>query len=80
LPVVATTTSGAGDCITEGAEGFLVAPRDITTMAEAILWCYQHQTELLEMGRAARRKVECQFTLQHYVRRQMAVYRSVASA
>jgi len=80
LPVIATTTSGASDCITEGEEGFLVAPRDITTMAEAIRWCHQHRSQLLEMGRATRRKVECQFTLQHYVQRQMAVYRSVLQA
>ena len=76
LPVVATTTSGAGDCVTEGVEGFLVPPRDISALAEAIFWCYQHQTELLKMGNAARLTVERQFTLQHYVERQMAVYRS----
>jgi glycosyltransferase involved in cell wall biosynthesis len=79
LPVVATTSSGARDCVTPGNEGLLVPPRDISALAEAILWCYQHPTELAAMGRAARRRVEYQFRLQHYVERQMAVYRAIAS-
>jgi len=80
LPVVATTTSGAQDCVTEGKEGSIVPPRNIEALADAILWAYNHPNELVAMGEAARQKVESQFTLEHYVERQMAMYRSLARA
>ena len=80
LPVVASDLSGAGDCVTHGMEGFITPARDVERLAEAILWCYQHREENLAMGRAARARIESQFTLSHYNQRMIAVYRSVAAA
>jgi glycosyltransferase involved in cell wall biosynthesis len=78
LPVVATDLSGAGDCVTEGVEGFLTPARDVDRIAEAILWCYQHREETRAMGRAARARIESHFTLAHYNQRMVTLYRSVA--
>jgi glycosyltransferase involved in cell wall biosynthesis len=80
LPVVASDLSGAGDCVTQGVEGFITPARDVERIAEAILWCYQHREETLAMGRAARARIESQFTLSHYNQRMIALYRSVAAA
>ena len=80
LPVVASDLSGAGDCVTEGVEGFVTPVRDVERLAEAILWCYQHRGETQTMGRAARARIEKQFTLSHYNQRMIALYRSVAGA
>ena len=80
LPVVASDLSGAGDCVTEGVEGLLTPARDVDRIAEAILWCYQHREETQAMGRAARARIESQFTLSHYNQRMIALYRSVAGA
>lgn len=77
LPVVATAQSGAKECVTEGKEGLIVPSRDVDALAEAILWCYRHREQLASMGKAARRRVENQFTLEHYVTRQIAMYRSL---
>ena len=79
LPLVASDGSGADDLITDGKEGFIVPVRDVDRLAEAILWCYQHRDEGQAMGRAARAKVESEFTLEHYNQRQIALYRSLAS-
>lgn len=79
LPVVATAQSGVNECVAEGKEGFIVPVRDVDAFAEAILWCYRHRDELATMGQAARRKIETQFTLEHYVERQIATYRSLAA-
>jgi glycosyltransferase involved in cell wall biosynthesis len=79
LAVVATAQSGAKECVTEGKEGFVVPGRDVDALAEAILWCYHRPDELARMGKAARRKVENQFTLKHYVERQIATYRALAT-
>ena len=78
LPVVATDKAGALECVTNGKEGLVVPARDVDALAEAILWCYQHREESQEMGKAARRRIEIQFTLEHYNERVVALYRALA--
>jgi glycosyltransferase involved in cell wall biosynthesis len=80
LAVVASDLSGAGDCVKEGVEGFVTPVRDVERLAEAILWCYQNREETRAMGRAARARIERQFTLSHYNQRMIALYRSLAEA
>jgi len=79
LPVVASDLSGACDCIASGKEGIIVPARNVDALADAILWCYQHRDESREMGRAARARIESQFTLEHYNQRMIALYRSLAA-
>jgi glycosyltransferase involved in cell wall biosynthesis len=66
--------------VKEGVEGFVTPVRDVERLAEAILWCYQHREEIRAMGRAARARIESQFTLSHYNQRMIALYRSLAEA
>jgi alpha-maltose-1-phosphate synthase len=80
LPIVASDHSGADDVITDGKEGFIVPVRDVDRLAEAILWGYQHRDELRGMGRAARARIESNFTLEHYNQRMIEVYREVAAS
>jgi glycosyltransferase involved in cell wall biosynthesis len=80
LPVVASNFSGADDCLTGGVEGFITPVRDVDRLAEAILWCYEHREETRAMGRAARARIESQFTLSHYNQRMIALYRSLAGS
>jgi glycosyltransferase involved in cell wall biosynthesis len=80
LPVVASDLSGAGDCVMEGVEGFITAARDVDRIAEAILWCYQHREETRAMGRAARARIEHQFTLSHYNQRMITLYQGLAGS
>jgi len=56
----------------------VVPARDVHALAEAILWCYQHREASLEMGKAARRRIESQFKLEHYNERVVALYRALA--
>jgi glycosyltransferase involved in cell wall biosynthesis len=78
LPVVATDKTGASECVKNGKEGLVVPARDVDALAEAILWCYQHREEGQEMGKAARRRIESQFKLEHYNERVVALYRALA--
>jgi glycosyltransferase involved in cell wall biosynthesis len=80
LPVVASDLSGANDCLKHGKEGLIVPARDVDAMADAILWCYQHRDESRAMGKAARARIESEFTLEHYIERQIALYRLLAGA
>jgi glycosyltransferase involved in cell wall biosynthesis len=77
LPVIATEKSGAGDCVTDGKDGFVVPARNVDALADRILWCYQHPHETMMMGRAARARVERQFTHAHHEERQIAWYQSL---
>jgi glycosyltransferase involved in cell wall biosynthesis len=77
LPVVATDKTGAADCMTNGTEGLIVSARDVDALADAVLWCYQHREQSWEMGRAARARIERQFTLKHYNERVIELYRSL---
>ena len=79
LAVVATDRTGANDCMTDGKEGRIVPARDAEALAEAILFCYRHPDETRAMGRAARERIESQFTLEHYNQRVIALYQSLAS-
>jgi glycosyltransferase involved in cell wall biosynthesis len=79
LPVVATDRSGALDCVTAGKDGFVVPAGNVDALAEAIFWCYQHRDKTMAMGKAARTKIEQQFTLSHYEDRQIALYRSLGN-
>lgn len=79
LPVVACRGTGAEDCVTPGKEGLLVPGRNTEVLADAILWCYEHRRELPAMGREARTTIEAAFTIAHYERRVMELYRSIAT-
>jgi starch synthase len=80
LAVVTTDRTGASDCMTDGKEGRIVPARNVDALAEAILSCYQRPGETRAMGKAARARIESQFTLEHYNHRVIALYRSLAGA
>ena len=78
LPVIATSASGAEDCVTSGVDGMIVRMRDPDALADAILWHYRNPEATVVMGRAARAKIEQCFTLDHYIERIIAVYCALA--
>ena len=80
LAVVAADRSGACECVTHEKDGLIVPSQNIDALAAALQWCYQHPERLREMGKAARRKIESHFTLDHYNQRVIALYRQLASA
>jgi alpha-maltose-1-phosphate synthase len=79
LPAIGTEMSGAIDCMDNGTEGIVVPSRNVDALADAILWCFQYPTESRAIGLAARRRIENQFTLDHYNQRQIALYRQLAA-
>jgi glycosyltransferase involved in cell wall biosynthesis len=75
LPVIACAGTGAAHCITAGKDGLLVAPRNSDAIAIAIQWCYNRRDQLAGMGKAARLRIEEHFTLPHYYKRVLDLYR-----
>ena len=77
IPVVATDCSGAADCVTPGVEGTVIPSRDVDALAQALLWHYQNRKATREMGKAARARVEAEFTVAHYEERMIRTYCNV---
>lgn len=53
LPVITSTHSCGSEVIREAVDGFVLAPDDVTGLAQKIAWCAEHRTQLKEMGRSA---------------------------
>jgi len=66
LPLVCTTNSGGADLLEEGQEGFTVPIRDPEALKDKLLLLYRDRVTCREMGRAARRKIEDNFSWSRY--------------
>ena len=79
VPVVATSVGGPAEILTDGREGYLVAPHNPAAWAEAIRLTGNPAARRL-MGRAGRLRVEEAFTLDRHVDSMVAVYDRALSA
>jgi glycosyltransferase involved in cell wall biosynthesis len=73
-PVVATNVGGIPEVVEEGQTGFLVPARDPKAMAERVLSLCRDSVLRLRMGRAARARVENNFTVQAVTARLEGIY------
>jgi glycosyltransferase involved in cell wall biosynthesis len=78
-PVIASSIGGMTEIVTDGVDGFLFSPGNAEDLREKMSWMLEHRTDLLEMGLAARRKVETQFTPAVHYESIMNIYRQVLS-
>jgi glycosyltransferase involved in cell wall biosynthesis len=77
LPVVASKGTGADDCVTHGKDGFIFPARNPEALAELLLRCHRQPHQAKSIGKNARAKIEAEFTLAHYNRRIIDLYKSV---
>jgi glycosyltransferase involved in cell wall biosynthesis len=73
-PVVSTNVGGIPELVEEGQTGFLVPPRDPTAIADRVLSLCRDSPRRLQMGRAARERVESNFTVQAVTARLEGIY------
>jgi L-malate glycosyltransferase len=74
VPVIATDVGGPPEIVVDGCEGFLLAPREPRAWARAIRRIAEDPECGLEMGRAGRRRVEREFTVERHVAAMCGVY------
>ena len=74
LPVVATRVSGNQDVIEDGVNGFLVEPKDVRGLAEAIEKILVDEKLAEKMGQANRQKIMEKYSLQVTVDRYRNLY------
>lgn len=75
LPVVATEVSGSRDVVVDGVSGLLVAPGDPAALSTAILGVLADPSRAQALGRAARTRVEAEFSGRTQARRHAALFR-----
>jgi glycosyltransferase involved in cell wall biosynthesis len=63
IPVVATSVDGIPEMVIDGKTGFLVPPRDSSTLAKRILELIHDSKTAQEMGATGRKVVEEKFTI-----------------
>lgn len=80
VPVVATDVVGTREAVTDGREGFLVAPRDTTAMTDALETLWRSPRLRSQMGHAGRERVEAGFALATQIPQIAALYEQVGSA
>lgn len=73
LPVVATSAGGTTEVVQDGETGFLVPPRDVVALADAIQKVLQDPRMAKTFGRAGRARVEAHFGEGLMIRRMEAL-------
>jgi glycosyltransferase involved in cell wall biosynthesis len=63
-PVITTPCGGGPECIDDGANGWLVPPRDVEALVERLHFCAANRDATFAVGRAARARAE-QWTWRH---------------
>jgi glycosyltransferase involved in cell wall biosynthesis len=77
VPIVATDVDGVKEAVVNDSEAILVAPRDAQSLAKGIQRVLDDSSLAQRLARAARRKVELEFSFEARMRRVEAIYRSV---
>jgi glycosyltransferase involved in cell wall biosynthesis len=74
LPVVTTKVGGIPETITDGKNGFLVAPFNAVEFAERILFLLEHPKTASEFGSLARKTIEEEYDWRLVVKKVLRVY------
>lgn len=77
VPAVCSRVGGIPEVITDGVEGYLVAPRDVETMAARALDILTQPGRRETMGRAARARAQSQFCSDKIIPQYEDLYRRV---
>jgi colanic acid/amylovoran biosynthesis glycosyltransferase len=80
VPVVATNCGGVEEVVTDGVEGFLVAPRQPDELVQPLLRLWRDPGLRERMGQAGRERVLPELTLEHEHRVFQEMYRQVTGA
>jgi glycosyltransferase involved in cell wall biosynthesis len=79
-PIVATSLAGVGEAVRDGKTGFLVPPRDIDGLSEAILKILDDRGMAEKMGELARSTIIDKFSLKQSVAKTEELYLDVLNS
>jgi glycosyltransferase involved in cell wall biosynthesis len=77
LPVVASAVGGVAESVRDGVNGFLIPREDVEGLRQRLGQLLTDPGLRIRMGRSGREHYERNFTLEHTVRKTLAVYREI---
>ena len=80
LPAIAVNAHGPAEIVRDGATGWLVAPDDVRTLADALVEAVNRPEERVRRGAAAREDAEARFGWPALAARMADVYADAAAA
>jgi glycosyltransferase involved in cell wall biosynthesis len=79
VPVLATNVGGPAEIISDGREGYMLAPAEPSAWASAVRRIVEHPQLARELGAAGRARVTEAFGLEHHTRAMLDVYERAAA-
>jgi len=79
-PVVATTVGALPEMVEDGRTGYLVPPRDVNALADAVVRLLLNRELRLRMGAAGKTKINTECSAKVVARQTLAVYRTAIHA
>jgi len=76
-PIVGTSVGGLPEIIEHERTGFLVEPENAEALAEATMFLLKHPDVAVQMGRAARARVQTEFSWDRYIAAYDSLYRAM---
>ena len=77
LPVIATSVGAIPEAISDGREGFIIAPGDVSTLADRIRRLGADAELRRRMGRAGRARAAAEYSLDVMAGRILEIYRDI---
>ncbi len=77
LPLVVTDVGGNAEAVSHGCNGFVIPPKDVRALVEALTTLHANAAMRRVMGRESRRLVEKQFSLERMWRAHIELYRAL---
>jgi type III pantothenate kinase len=74
LPIIATAVDGTKQAMVHAETGWLVAPRSVSELEQALIELLTDQRRARAMGTAAQRRVSALFGTEPYVAKHLALY------
>lgn len=74
LPVITTSNSGCKDAVVDGVTGFMIPPREVAPLIEAMMKLAESKELREKMGAAGREFVQERYSVETVVAKTVAVY------
>jgi glycosyltransferase involved in cell wall biosynthesis len=76
LSIIATRVSAIPEVVKDGETGILVSPKNITELAEAMIWMIENPAKRVKMGRFGKNRVDRVFPVDKMVDKIIGIYKT----
>jgi glycosyltransferase involved in cell wall biosynthesis len=80
IPVIAFDVPAPNEIITDGEDGYLIPPFDKEILKEKIIYLLKNKDIAKNMGKAGKKKLETQYTMEIMLSKTIAMYKRVLNA